>query len=56
MREGLEEDFEPAVVIPRQRRHDAFLADFAPIILVEEIPDAGEDSNSPVPKFGSNSR
>src|SRR4029453_5762926 len=50
MREGLEEDFEPAVVIPRQRRHDAFLANFTPIMLVEKVPDAGENPNSPIPK------
>ncbi len=46
-----EEDFEPAVVVPRQRGHNAFLADFAPIILVEQVPDTREDAGSPFPKF-----
>ena len=50
----LEEKFEPAVVVPRQRGHNAFLADFAPITLVEQVADTGEHSGSPLPesKFG----
>ena len=48
---ALEKDFEPAVVVSWQRGHNAFLADFAPIILVEEVPDTREDSGSPLPKF-----
>ena len=46
----LEEKFEPAVVVPRQRGHNAFLADFAPITLVEHVADTGEHSGSPLPK------
>ncbi len=51
---ALEEKFEPAVVVPRQRGHNAFLADFAPITLVENVPDTREHSGSPLPesKFG----
>ena len=48
---ALEEKFEPAVVVPRQRGHYAFLADFAPITLVEHVPDTGEHSGSPLPKL-----
>ena len=47
----LEEKFEPAVVVPRQRGHYAFLADFAPITLVENVPDTREHSGSPLPKL-----
>jgi hypothetical protein len=36
MRRLLEEDFKPAVVVPRQRGHNTFLANLAPIILVEK--------------------
>ncbi len=46
----LEEEFEPAVVIPRQRGHNTFLADFAPITFVENVPDTREHSGSPLPK------
>ena len=46
----LEEKFEPAVVVPRQRGHYAFLANFAPITLVENVPDTREHSGSPLPK------
>jgi hypothetical protein len=31
-----EEDFEPAVVVPRQRWHNTFVADLAPVIFVEK--------------------
>ena len=51
MSASLEEKFEPAVVIPRQRGHYAFLADFAPITLVENVPDTREHSGSPLPKL-----
>ena len=51
MREVLKEDFEPAVVIPRECGHNAFFPDFAPIVLIEKVSDAGENSNSPVPEF-----
>jgi ribosomal protein L19 len=47
----LEEEFEPAVVVPRQRGHNAFLANFAPVILVEQVSDTREHSGSPLPKF-----
>ena len=46
----LKEEFEPAVVVSRQRGHDAFLANFAPITLVENVPDTREHSGSPLPK------
>src|SRR5882724_477046 len=46
-----EEEFEPTVVIPRECRHNPFLTDFTPIILVEEVSDARENSSSPLPKF-----
>src|SRR5262245_4904876 len=46
----LEEKFEPAVVVPRQREHNTFLADFAPITFVENVPDTREHSGSPLPK------
>jgi hypothetical protein len=46
----LEKHFETAVVIPRECGHNAF-PEFAPIILIEKISDAGENSNSPVPEF-----
>src|SRR6476646_7577257 len=48
---ALEEKFEPAVVVPRQRRHYAFLADFAPITLIENVPNTREHSGSPLPKL-----
>ena len=48
---SLEKDFEPAVVIPRERGHNAFFADFTPIVLIEKVPDTGENSDSPVPEF-----
>src|SRR5258707_15890314 len=46
--------FNPAVVISRQRGHNPFLADFAPITFVENVPDTREHSGSPLPesKFG----
>src|SRR4029077_6799810 len=47
---ALEEKFEPAVVISRQGGHNAFLANFAPITLVEQVADTGEHSGSPFPK------
>ena len=49
-----EKEFEPAVVVPRQCGHNPFLANFAPIIFVEQVPDTREDSSSPFPesKFG----
>jgi hypothetical protein len=54
LRNCLEEEFEPAVVIARQGGHNAFLADLPPITLVEEVPDTCEDSSSSLPesKFG----
>src|SRR4030095_16943043 len=48
---ALEKDFKPAVVVSWQRRHNAFIADFAPVILVEQVPDTREDSRSPLPKL-----
>src|SRR5882757_1317438 len=47
---ALEEKFEPAVVVPRQRGHNTFLADFAPITFVENVPDTREHSGSPLPE------
>jgi hypothetical protein len=54
LRHASEEKFEPAIVIPRQRGHNPFLTDFAPITLVEHVADTGENSGSPFPesKFG----
>ena len=49
----LEEDFDSAVVIPRQCGHNAFFADFAPVVLVEKISDAGENSHSPMNHDGA---
>jgi hypothetical protein len=46
----LEEKFEAAVVISRQGGHDSFLANFAPVILIEKISDTGEDSSPAFPK------
>src|SRR5262249_12078462 len=45
------EKSDPAVVVPRQRGHNALLANFAPIIFVEQVPDTGEDPSSAVPEF-----
>src|SRR4030095_11339691 len=51
---ALEKDFKPAVVVSWQRRHNTFLADFAPITFVENVPDTREHPGSPLPacKFG----
>ncbi len=46
----LKEKFKPAVIVSRQRGHDAFLADFAPVTFVENVPDTGEYPGSPLPK------
>jgi len=48
---GLEEKFESAVIVPRQRRHYAFLTNFSPISLVENVPDTREHSSSSLPKL-----
>src|SRR4030095_16163969 len=51
---GLKEKFEPAVVVPRQCRHNSFLAHFSPILFIEQIADSYEHPCSPLPqpKFG----
>src|SRR5262245_8121026 len=46
----LEEKFEPAVVVPRQRRHDAFLANFPPILFIKQVANTHEHSRPPLPK------
>jgi hypothetical protein len=48
---ALKEKFEPAVVVPRECRHYAFLANFAPVTLVEHVADTREHSGSPLPKL-----
>jgi hypothetical protein len=47
---ALKEEFEPAVVVPRQRRHNTFLANFSPILFIEQVADTGEYSCSSLPK------
>jgi hypothetical protein len=44
----LELDRDAAVIIPPIRWHDAFVADFRPEILVEQIVDVGENSDATV--------
>src|SRR6266550_5113468 len=45
------EELNAAVIIAPVGRDDSFVADFAPIILIEKILDAGENTESPIPKF-----
>src|SRR6266508_2647600 len=47
----LEKHFEAAVIIAPIRGHNAFVADFAPIILVKQVLDPGEDTDPAIPKF-----
>src|SRR5262249_13517473 len=50
LRSAQEEKFEPAVVISRQRGHDAFLANFPPILFIERVADTDEHPCSAVPE------
>src|SRR6266550_2204722 len=45
------EELNAAVIIARVGWDDTFVADFAPIILIEKILDAGENTESPIPEF-----
>src|SRR6266511_3607967 len=47
----LKEELDAAVIIARVGWDDTFVPDFAPIILIEKILDAGENTESPIPEF-----